>query len=252
MINKESDDFSLNSLTFREIGNILAEALAEESYLPTTSPEETDLLLLVSWGRTIPYNDGMKSMSIQGMNEIMSTVSQIQGQIENRIGAQTFEATAIAEATSAERSQLRSLEGEMEQMFIIQQMFDNARYQANAYNARLLGYTPELYKTNTILGVSGPLHTYRRDLINELESSRYFVILQAYDFQKMWKHKQKDLRWTTRFSIRAKGRRFDEELETMSLAACQLFGDDSGKFKKNLRPGKVIIGELEMLGVVEN
>lgn len=251
LIDRKGEDLSLNALTFRGIGDILAAALEEESYLPTTSPEETDLLILVSWGRTLPYDDGIKSMSIQGMGEIMSSLSQIQSQIEGRSGAQAFETSAIAAATPAERSQLSYLTNEMEQMFMMQQMSDNARYQANAYNARLLGYTPELYKTNTILGVIGPLHTYRQDLIDELETSRYFVILQAYDFQKMWKHKQKDLRWTTRFSIRAKGRRFDEELETMSLAACQLFGDNSGKFRKNLRPGKVIIGELEMLGVVE-
>ena len=87
------------------------------------------------------------------------------------------------------------------------------------------------------------------DLMEELESSRYFVILQAYDFQKAWKEKTRKILWTTRFSIRAKGRQFDKELWQMAMASSRIMGSDTKGLARNLEMPRVEFGELEYLGV---
>ena len=243
IIDKSEDDKSLAKLSFEEIASILAEALKAADYIPTPSPEETDILILVSWGKTTPHDGGLDQMALFGMEEPLNSTMRIQKAMQDRTppGGQPT-------ATPEERSILSSTAMEMTQMFIMQEMEQRARDQANAYNARLLGYTPELYFTHNILGRDGPLRVYRNDLMDELESPRYFVVLQAYDFPKMWKEKKSELLWTTRLSIRAKGRSFDENLWSMAMASSRVFGTKTDRLKRNLKPARVEFGELEYLG----
>ena len=256
LLDASENDASLNRLSFREMGQILSTALAEADYQPTPSPEETDLLILVSWGKTIPQSLSIEGLALDNMSSTLSMISSLIVKRENSNSWQkNFSRSSSgnlspdkSELTSAETSMITMAELEMQQGLMLQKMERDARAEANAYNARLLGYTPELYYTNNILGVDGPLRTYRNDLIDELESPRYFVILQAYDFQKLWKHKERDLLWTTRFSIRAKGRSFDEELLNMALASSRLFGEESKRLNRHLTRERVEIGELEFLG----
>ena len=73
----------------------------------------------------------------------------------------------------------------------------------------------------------------------------------AYDFQKIWKQKKRELLWETRFSIRQRGHDFDQQLTAMAQQASKYFGKDShGLVRENLPEGRVELGELKTLGTV--
>lgn len=108
-------------------------------------------------------------------------------------------------------------------------------------NAGILGYTDELGRTNpTALSL-----WYERDDINqELDSSRYFVVLMAYDFQSMWKEKKHKLVWVARFSVREQGNDFTRALPTMAEYASQYFGRDShGLLRTHVPDGRIDVGD---------
>ena len=239
---KKENDNSLHALTFREIGAQLTEALAEADYVPTPGPEETDLVIVVSWGRSVPPTREFGGETTTRMADAFNLlyqnkVQEIMGSNEN--GNKNAPPNADA------------LEAEIEMMLSIQRMEDQARWKENLYNAKLMGYKDELLWAYRLQTSSMTMRFHYDDLLGEIEHPRYFVILQAYDFQKMWKEKKKVLLWTTRFSIRAKGHKFDEELRNMALAASRTFGTDSDKLQRGLTPARIEYGEIEYIGVVD-
>jgi hypothetical protein len=231
-----SEDASLRALDFREIGALLIRPLASQGYVNATNPADTDLLILVHWGRTVPYDggEGMTDLALSG--DAFAVPDSPEG---GSIGMPHMGAGG-------------AFEGDVTQMLMVQEFFDRERQRANRFNASLLGYAGELHELNFAAAAWGPLSTYRRDLIVDLETPRYFVVLQAFDFQEAWKDKRMNLRWETRFSIRAQGRSFDRSLEKMALAAAPFLGQESGRFVRNTLPGRAVIGELEILGTVED
>ncbi len=238
----ESDD-SLNKLSIDEMAAILADALIKQNYQPETDPEKTDLLIVVNWGKSLPYTDGIKDLSVNNATQSLNAINALNT---------ARESTEIGQAPSlGESSEIASFQGELESMLLLQDMSNRARRQANDFNAKLLGFAPELqdYYYNEPLG--GPRKTVYDDLVSEIESPRYFVILQAYDFKQLVKEKKKNLLWITRFSIRANGRRFDEELANMASSAATAFGNKSNKIRRNLRPGHIKMGRVEVLETLD-
>jgi hypothetical protein len=93
------------------------------------------------------------------------------------------------------------------------------------------------------------LHQVREDIVDDVEENRYFVVLLAYDFQTLWKHKQRKLLWETRFSIRERGHDFGKELGAMAQFASRYFGKDSdGLIRKPMRDVRITIGDPKFLG----
>ena len=82
-------------------------------------------------------------------------------------------------------------------------------------------------------------------------AKRNRMLLVRYDSRKLREGQGRELLWMTRFSIRAKGRRFDRELAEMSSAASSLFGKEGGKLRRRLQSGSVKFGEIEVLGVLD-
>jgi hypothetical protein len=87
------------------------------------------------------------------------------------------------------------------------------------------------------------------DLFEDVERSRYFVVLMAYDFQMMWKQKQPKLLWVTRLSIGQRRNDFGQELPTMLRDASKYFGRRSHGLIRDVVPeGRVDVGEPKSLG----
>jgi hypothetical protein len=94
------------------------------------------------------------------------------------------------------------------------------------------------------------LNTRRQDVLDEVEESRYFVVLLAYDFPTLLKKKERKLLWETRFSIPARRADFTHELPLMAQSASRYFGKDShGLNRKELPTTNVSLGDLKSLGV---
>jgi hypothetical protein len=126
---------------------------------------------------------------------------------------------------------------------------DRSRDLMDSRNASLLGYDAWWDSTSDFKGT--PLEHRRQDMIDELEHDRYFVIIMAYDFQAMWKHKQHKLLWETRFSVRSRGVAFDKDLPLIVKSASKYFGKDShGLLHEEMPEGRVDVGPLQTLGTI--
>jgi hypothetical protein len=91
----------------------------------------------------------------------------------------------------------------------------------------------------------------KADMRAELEEDRYFVVLTAFDYQKLVKEKKSKFLWEVRFSIREHGNQFDKRLPAMISLASDYFGRDSqGLHHLDVPEGKVEIGPVKSLGVV--
>jgi hypothetical protein len=122
-------------------------------------------------------------------------------------------------------------------------------------NAKLLGFDSERVFDQGYDDPSNMMANIRRQVhsatIDSIEADRYFVILQAFDFQPMWKQKKIKILWETRFSLDQRSHDFGKDLPRMAQIASQFFGQDSrGLITKPVPEGKVDIGDVKSLGPV--
>ena len=129
------------------------------------------------------------------------------------------------------------------------------REQIDFKNALLLGYDSEgtigtdKGKWSGHTGVSG---NKGDDLLSEIEETRYFVVLLAYDFQVFRKENRHKLLWETRFSINEPRNDFTMALPVIAQYASRYFGQDShGLLRTKVPEGQVKVGEPKSLGEVE-
>ncbi len=127
------------------------------------------------------------------------------------------------------------------------------------WNASLLGFgmgsefemsfTPSLAGFDTSLKPTLERQSMH-DTYDSLAANRYFVILRAYDFQALWRHKQVKALWETRFSLSERRHDFGEDLPEMARAASLFFGPDSHGLVRipPVPEGRIDIGELRILG----
>jgi hypothetical protein len=116
-------------------------------------------------------------------------------------------------------------------------------------NASLLGYDEDV--KGVFDRVNCVLDWKKRDLVEDIELNRYFVVLMAYDFPLLWKERKHELLWETRFSLREIGHDFGKEFPAMAQYASQYFGQDThGLIRKIIPEGRVEIGETKSLGDV--
>ena len=131
-----------------------------------------------------------------------------------------------------------------------------ARDVVNQRNAALLGFQNEGHLFDSGFDdTSNMMSNIRRQVhsaaLDALEDDRYIVILEAFDFQKIWKEKKPVRLWETRFSLSQRHDNFRAVLPRMAQAAEQMFGTDSqGISYKGVPEGRVEIGPLKDVGVV--
>jgi hypothetical protein len=129
-----------------------------------------------------------------------------------------------------------------------------ARDLINQRNASLLGFDAEGHlfdlgfndTSNMMVNIRRQVHSAPLDAV---EDDRYIVILEAFDFQKVWKQKVAVRLWETRFSLSQRHTDFRSGLPRMAQAAEHFFGADSHGIAYEAVPeGKVEIGPLKSLG----
>lgn len=138
---------------------------------------------------------------------------------------------------------------------VSQTIFGADRDKINGQNARLLGFDTERVFSDGYDDPSNMMSNIRKQVysgvIDAIEDDRYFVILQAFDFQLAWKQKKIVLLWETRFSLSQRRHDFGRDLPRMAQVASQYFGQDSqGLINKVLPEGRVDIGDVKSLGPV--
>ncbi|MDQ8204034.1 hypothetical protein [Pelagicoccus sp. SDUM812003] len=245
MIDPTREDDSLTALSREDMARIIARALLEENYVPAVDPKKTDLLIMINWGKTVPYSKGLVTESTKGIADAINEIAMV------NYAVMVSDETGEGELTVEQEGQLNQIDDKVSISLLQQSLSEFRTRRVNEHNARLLGYAPTmaaLYRSDPRVGAQRGI---LEDLEDEIESERYFVILQAFDFQELLKNKKKNLLWVTRFSIRSKGRSFDEELAEMARAASGSFGQNSGKLRRRLMPGDISMGEIEMVEMNE-
>lgn len=129
--------------------------------------------------------------------------------------------------------------------------------KVDAQNARLLGFDSERVFDQGFDDPSNMMSNIRKEVysgtINAIEDDRYFVILQAFDFQSVWKRKKVSMLWETRFSLSERHHDFGRDLPQMTQIASQYFGQDShGLVRRAVPEGHVDVGDVKSLGPVKD
>jgi hypothetical protein len=131
-----------------------------------------------------------------------------------------------------------------------------SRDKIDAQNARLLGFDAERVFDQGFDDPANMMSNIRKQVysgtIDAIEDDRYFIILQAFDFQSAWKQRKINLLWETRFSLSQRHHDFGKDLPRMAQVASQFFGQDShGLINKEIPSGQVDVGQVKSLGEAE-
>lgn len=258
-------DDSMNDVKFAGVVRVLGKYLAKQAYYPAKDGKKADLMLVVHWGKTVPASDdlhhylldhGLQGFELSQKLKFDAKGSSVLGRskvFSSGSSAGIPATAAMASTTSANDAAVT----EAAQEELVQGMFEirfaqDARDEANRHNANLLGYTSELrFRDNPSLYAGAGTAYY--DLVDDLESERYYVSVTAYDFQEALQHKNNKGLWRTIASIDARGNRFDERLMAMVERASRYFGRDSGRLIRQFEyTPHIDLGELKTLGVVDN
>ncbi len=248
-------DRSIDNLPFLDVAKTIAGPLRNQNYLPTKDPKATKLLIVVYYGRTrTPEHAGETAGDNQNLQNAAGTLAAAKSQDQHQF---YLDSTGLAAAgtipcmkfTATPAPDLVAADNAMSGAMASAAAAAHTRDELDAKNASLLGYDAWWNSMADFKGT--PLEHRRQDMIDELEHDRYFVVLMAYDFQEMWKHKKHALLWQTRYSVQQRGVEFDQQLAAMTRNAAQYFGQEThGLVHKELPAGRVDIGSVTTLGTV--
>lgn len=233
---------SIDGVPFPSIAGLVAEHLAEQNYYLAQDSKSADILLLITWGTTLPFDDIAHTRSennfIDRLDDLKNLTRYVKPKALNLDGTQ-----------SAGDADVQAAEDSLEQQLIILQAANNDRFKASETNAKILGYVDEMNSFGSPARFSGA-GSYYDDLTSDLEEERYYVVISAYDFHTAVHDGTRKLLWATRVSISARSNKFDEQLATMLAAAGRQFGKESHHLIRQYREGHIDLGELKFLGVV--
>ena len=237
-------DPTIDKLRFAEMRPIVAKALATQNFVADTDPATTDLLIVAFWGTTIvpddvnPRDNRESSHLLDESNH--QTVEQATGSGPPVAGGGGRQNSAASGVMAEQQQRLR------EQSAIFGGMERRMDGQVNATSANVLGYTEELYRTRR--------HDPKlAQLMAEVETNRYYVVLLAYDYQSVVRSqgRQPQLLWEVRISIPERRNDFAKMLPLMTSVAARYFGQNSpGLIHTDPRGTRVDVGVPQSLGVV--
>lgn len=238
-----AEDTSIDGVRFPFIAGVVARHLAAQNYYLARDSSSADLLILITWGKTIPA-DGMSYQN--SLNVLSSAMSQVKSAKPLPSGAVAPGGRGSTSPTGAPGGGA-DLDGALMQM----QMANDLRTRADEQNARLLGYAHEIYAREDDLANFAGAGTFYHDMISDIEEERYYVIIDAFDFRAAKRDGTRKTLWSTRVSIRAHGNPFNERFAQMIANSEDYFGRGTGGLLRDYHPeGKVDIGDLRDMGVV--
>ena len=255
-------DITVDRVTYPQVAEIAMRLLARQNYHYAKTKEQAKLLLVLQWGSTLAIDGSHKTLSVAAAQTAKADLQSVQNDLLRKLianGMSPAEAETFVKTTTAGFG--RSLpEASNEELAVIAQvgafesqmlrtLIDNrVRDQLNERNARVIGYQDDLADSSDIRRWAGGGDRYS-DLITELEESRYYIVVSAYDFPELLKTKKQKLLWQTRVSVRSPGNTFDDSFVAMLKTAAPYFGRESGKLVRREEPkGSVELGDLKFLG----
>lgn len=230
MVAGTTRDQTVERVTYPEIAGLVMQELARQGYHYAQNAGQASLLLVLHWGNTLPFNTINFQQSLGPASQAMSKLQQLKN-------------------STASQSDIDRAQGDLDALLDLVEMERLMRNSYVAPNARLLGYIEDINDSNDIRRLTGVGDDRYRDMMADVEESRYYVIVSAYDFRELVKHEKQKLLWVTRVSVRTPGNSFDESVSAMLKNGSHYFGRESGKLVRGeeLR-GRVELGDLKFLG----
>ena len=222
----QTADAHLAQVRFEDIIKTLAPSLAKQNYFPTKDVPAADLLIMVHWGTTTVYEDPDRAFQVEKQNEALNQYR-----------------------TSAEGNNGQADPGALNQALGDQANALSSTQASIARNSALLGYKPDLEREQRRIFAS----TDEQTMNAELNEERYFVILMAYDFQRMKREHKSHILWVTRISVRSPGNKFTEAMPALINAGADVYGrqlDGLVRVNGRTRDGRVELGEMKVIGTV--
>jgi len=247
-------DFTIDGLSFMDVAHIIAQPLALQNYLPCDpkDPNHTDLLIMVYWGTTTGTDRASSSPEYQIAQGFVPPPMPPMPPPPDGTGGTAMASDPSTSGRASLFAQAAAIkaanDGAQQLSSLMTGMANRQRDRQNSENAAILGYAEEMKRVDGY--VMTAFEQQRRDIVDEVEESRYYVVLLAYDFQTLLKHKERKLLWQTRYSIPERRNDFGKQLAAMIQSASRYFGQDShGLLRKPLPATTVTLGELKTLGV---
>jgi hypothetical protein len=257
-IDGTTSDITVDRVSYGEVAQIARRVLATQSYHLAETKEQATLLLVLNWGSTIAPNGMHKEMNVASARAALAALGETSA-TANQTVTSTYGGQDVAKNAAAgfnrspqfatnEEMAVVSAAGSVEGSFLQSLVDDRVRDRLNEANARVLGYVDDLAAANGIHRYAGGGDRYS-DLIGDVEESRYYIVVSAYDFKELEQKKKRKLLWQTRVSVRSPGNNFDDTYLAMLKNASLYFGQNSGKLVRGEETkGTVELGELKYLG----
>lgn len=247
-------DASIDRLRFIDVARQIAPALAARQFVPCNprDPARTGLLIMVYWGATVDTagtSDSAAYQIAEALNPAPQSPPPVPPTGQESGAGMVSDPSCSGFASMGQQAGVIQAAGESaaEESALLTGIANRQRDQQDYENAAVLGFLPELADANS--STSPALAFRRQDVVDAVEEGRYFVVLLAYDFQMLWKHKERRLLWEARFSLRERHQAFDRALALMANSASRYFGADShGLIQQRVPDSAVTIGNLKILG----
>ena len=212
-------DPSMQELKFEDIVRDVALNLGKNNFIPDPDPENTDLIIVVHWGRTRPAEDSLQELHGYTSLEDM--------------GGLTPDRSILFDNPS-------NISSELEFNY-------NASLSIAESNAGNAYYKSQLLGMEEAFSSKGSRYEEER-MKRMIDEERYFIILMAYDYKKL-KEGETVMLWRTRYSMRALGQSFTDAIGQMNDVAGDYFGQNmKGLITKRFNEeADVKIGEVEVI-----
>ena len=229
-----TSDVTVDRVGYPEVAETAARLLERQNYRYAQNKEQAKLLIVLHWGSTIAPNGMNYSQSVNQVSQVLASLPPQ--------GMGSFDADAEFSNTGMDAG------GGLEGVMLMMMMENRVRDRINEGNARVLGYLDDINESNDIRRWAGGGDRYN-DLIADVEESRSYIVISAYDFPELLKYEKKKLLWQTRVSVRAPGNGFDDSFAAMLRGASKFFGQDTGRLVRGEEiKGTVEFGDLKYLG----
>ncbi|MCB1124476.1 MAG: hypothetical protein KJT03_23185, partial [Verrucomicrobiae bacterium] len=202
---------------FMQIAQDIAFNLKKQNFFSETNKDEGDLLILVHYGVTDYDPDYMELHSIDSMDDFGFGTLDPDDPLFDAAYREEFQA----------------------------QLFDMQSINQ--------GNKEEVAKKAQLLGIDELFNPFTSDQkVNELwsmlEEERYFIALQAFDLPAYRKGEKKML-WSTRYSMRAGSKPFDQAMAELNFVASNYFGKNMKGLQQRRATDKadVQVGEVEVI-----
>ncbi|HEY1765911.1 MAG TPA: hypothetical protein VGF85_13385 [Opitutaceae bacterium] len=242
-----------DDVDFMDVARTIARPLESEGYVATRDPNNTRLLIVVYWGTTQTPDhptDSVGSERLQIANAAALSANHPQAVPSRPNDGWGWSPAQLAQGATIGYAIRSPDQIDADNAFtgaLAEVAAENAkRDHVDLENAKVLGFDTVWTPSSDERGTA--LEQRQEDLVGEIESPRYFVVLMAYDFRMLWKEKHPKLLWETRFSIREQGDTISDHLAGMAQAARTYFGRNSGSLVRAPLPdGHVRVGPLKEL-----